>query len=224
MSGHSSGDGRGHPDIDSTQTLRAIPAQELYDSHRPRHYVIQLVASERPVNLDMMPRLDVFAAHRLYAVITGRKDNGFRYALRLGFFPDEESAQAVCQELSAFFAAASIVQVSAAEHARFVQAPAARPKPASVTTPTPTVPVAPPVPRPTVAAKPLAPKPIVMSGGAKPSPPPNSKPQGSPRPLKKNKTLAEELIEEARQVQLSRSGKHRVVPQRKSWLARLLGR
>ena len=218
MSAHSSGDGRDPPDIDSTQTLRAIPAHELYDSHRPKWYVIQLVASDRPVNLDMMPRLDVFAAHRLYAVITGRRDNGFRYALRLGFFSDEASAQAICGQLSAFFAAPSIVQVSDAEHARFAQPPAPRPQAPPVTTPTPTVTAAPAVPRPAAA-----PKPIAASSGVKtPSPP--HKPRGPQQPLKKNKTLAQELLDEAREVELSRSGKHRVAAQRKSWLARLLGR
>jgi hypothetical protein len=217
MSAQSSGDGREPPDIDSTQTLRAIPAHELYDSNRPKWYVIQLVASDRPVNLDMMPRLEAFTAHRLYAVITGRKDNGFRYALRLGFFPDEEAAQTLCGQLTSFFAAPTIVQVSAAEHARFVQPPAVTQKPAPVTTPTPAVATTAPVPRPTAAAKP-----IVPSGTR--TPPPANKSHGPQKPSKKNKTLAEELLDEAREVQLSRSGKHRVAAQRKSWLARLLGR
>ncbi|HKU13398.1 MAG TPA: hypothetical protein VJQ52_03330 [Steroidobacteraceae bacterium] len=221
MSVHASGGGSGGrepPDIDSTQTLRAIPEHELYDSNRPKWFVIQLVASDRPVNLDMMPRLEVFSDHRLYAVITGRKDNGFRYALRLGFFPDQESAQAICGQLTAFFATPSIVQVSAAEHARFVAPPAVRPKPPSVTTSTPAVTAAAPLPRPSVTPKPLAP-----SAGAKAAAA-SSKAHASHKPARKNKTLAEELLDEAREVQLSRSGKHRVAAQRKSWLARLLGR
>ncbi len=75
-------------ELDSTQTVRAINLSELYDSHAPRWYAIQLVVSERPVNLDLMPRLEVFAAHRLYAV-AGEERNATRYALRLGFFSDE---------------------------------------------------------------------------------------------------------------------------------------
>jgi hypothetical protein len=42
-------------------------------------------------------------------------------------------------------------------------------------------------------------------------------------PKSRPRTLAEELLEEAREVQLSRSGKHRVPEQSGSWLARLFG-
>ena len=43
-------------------------------------------------------------------------------------------------------------------------------------------------------------------------------------PTKKTKTLAEQLLDEAREVQLARSGKKRAPEQSGSWLTRLLGR
>ena len=118
MSAHSSVDRRKPLDVDSTQRMRALTPTELYDSHRPKCYAVQLVVSDRPVNLDMMPRLEVFAAHRLYT-IAAKQENGTWHALRLGFFPDEESAQVICGYLQTFFASPSIVRVSTAEQARF---------------------------------------------------------------------------------------------------------
>ena len=144
MSMHSSGGRRESPDVDSTQTLRAISATELHDSQKPKWYAVQLVISDRPVNLDMMPRLEVFAAHRLYA-IAAKHETGTWHALRLGFFPDEQSAEVICGYLQTFFSAPTIVRVSAAEQERFV--PTATPatpraalqKPASVPASAPAV-------------------------------------------------------------------------------------
>ena len=138
MSTHSSDGRRESLDVDSTQTMRAIPASELYDSQKRKWYAVQLVISDRPVNLDMMPRLEVFAAHRLYA-IAAKHETGTWHALRLGFFPDEQSAEVICAYLQTFFSAPTIVRVSAAEQERFVPTPtpaaprAALQKPASVT-------------------------------------------------------------------------------------------
>jgi hypothetical protein len=188
-------------DLDSTQSMRAIDPAELYDSHRPKWYAVQLVVSDRPVNLDMMPRLEVFAAHRLYA-IAAKQQSGTWHALRLGFFPDEESAQRICGYLQTFFASPSIVRVSEAEQTRFTPAAKARapaPKPAAV--------VGAPVPAP-------APAPAVRSQA------PAQKTQVRPS---RAKTLAEELIEEAREVELSRSGRRRPAEQNASWLTRLFG-
>jgi hypothetical protein len=81
MSAHSSSDRRKPLDVDSTQRMRALTPTELYDSHRPKSYAVQLVLSDRPVNLDMMPRLEVFAAHRLYT-IAAEQQNGTWHALR----------------------------------------------------------------------------------------------------------------------------------------------
>jgi hypothetical protein len=192
-------------DLDSTQSMRAIDPAELYDSHRPKWYAVQLVVSDRPVNLDMMPRLEVFAAHRLYA-IAAKQQSGTWHALRLGFFPDEESAQRICGYLQTFFASPSIVRVSVAEQTRFTpsaKARAAAPKPAAA--------VRAPVP---AAAPAAAPAPV-----ARPQTPAQKTQVRSTRA----KTLAEELMEEAREVQLSRSGRKRPAEQSASWLTRLFG-
>jgi len=216
MSAHSPVDRREPPDLDSTQTMRALTPSELYDSQQQQWYVVQLVISERPVNLDTMPRLEVFASHRLYAV-TGKQDNAPRYALRLGFFPDEKSAEVICGYLRTFFSSPSIVRVSAAEQARFAQPAASRAaavqQPASSRPPAPATATA----RPSQGA---VQKSVAANKGAKPVPR-QTKTSGSQRPVSRTKTLAEQLLDEARQVQLSRSGKNRIPEQSRSWLSRL---
>jgi hypothetical protein len=193
-------------DVDSTQTMRAIDPSELYDSQQPRWYAVQLVLSDRPVNLDMMPRLEVFAAHRLYT-LTAKQQNGTWYALRLGFFPDEASAEVIRGYLQTFFASPSIVRVSTAEQERFVRParPAAprtpAPKQASVRAPSPAA------PQPTLAEKPTAAK----------------APAKGQTSTRRTKTLAEQLLEEAREVQRARSGKKPAPEQSGSWLGRLFG-
>jgi hypothetical protein len=201
MSAHPSVDRRESLDVDSTQTMRAIAPSELYDSQRPKSYAIQLVISDRPVNLDMMPRLEVFAAHRLYT-LAAKLENGTWHALRLGFFPDEQSAEVVCGYLRTFFSSPAIVRVSTAEQERFAPtaAPrAAQPRPASV-----------PVSAPTVRRQEPAEKPVKVAV--------------SKMPAKRAKTLGEELLAEAREVQASRSGNKRAADQSKSWITRLFGR
>lgn len=118
-----SADSNETPDLDSTQRMRAIKLPELYDSHAPKWYVIQLLISDKPIEVDAIPRIEVFRRHRLYSVV-GKQNDATFYALRLGFFPDEESAQAVGDHLRTFFSAPSVVRVSAAEQARFAQPPA----------------------------------------------------------------------------------------------------
>ncbi len=206
MSGHSSADGRKPPDVDSTQRMRALTTSELYDSHRPKSYAIQLVVSDRPVNLDMMPRLEVFAAHKLYT-IAAKQPDGEWHALRLGFFPDEASAQVICGYLQTFFAAPAIVRVSTAEQERFAppntsRAPAPKPK------------SAPAAPRQTLTSPPMVAAAPAKAPTTKTKAPQNS---SSRRP----KTLAEELLEEARELQRSRSGRTRTPEQSGSWLGRL---
>jgi hypothetical protein len=203
MNAHSRVDHRGPVDLDSTQTVRALSESELYDSHQPRWYAVQLVVSDRPINLDMMPRLDAFAAHQLYALAAKHK-TGTWHALRLGFFPDEQSAEVLCEHLRTYFSAATCVRVSVAEQTRFAQrtaAPAAAKKAASVSTTTPAAPT-----------PPVAHTPVTVTA--------------SQSQAKKGKTLAQELLEEAREVQLARSGKKRAPApeQNSSWITRLFGR
>jgi hypothetical protein len=205
MNAHSQVDRRGPLELDSTQTLRALSESELYDSQRPRWYAVQLVVSDRTINLDMMPRLDAFAAHQLYA-LAAKHETGTWHALRLGFFPDEQAAERVCEHLRTYFSAATTVRVSVAEHGRFAQriaAPGPAQQPASVRTTAP-------------AASPPA--------AHAPSKEVRSQAQTSQAQTKRSKTLAQELLEEAREVQLSRSGKKRTAEQSDSWITRLFGR
>jgi hypothetical protein len=205
MSAHSSIDRRKPIDVDSTQTMRALTTTELYDSHRPKCYAIQLVVSDRPVNLDMMPRLEVFAAHKLYT-IAAKQPNGAWHALRLGFFPDEASAQVICGYLQTFFASPSIVRISTAEQSRFAP-PSASPPSA-------------PRPAPAAARQTRAPSPTLAPSPAK-APTKTQGPQNSAS--KRPKTLGEELLEEARELQRARSGRSRAPEQSGSWLNRLFG-
>ena len=212
--------------LDSTQTVRAVSMDELYDSHRPKWYAIQLVVSDRAVNLDLMPRLEAFVAHRLYAVV-GRQGNIQQFALRLGFFPDTESAQAICEGLRNYFASPSVVRVSDAEQTRFAQAQAPRAtvqKPAAPRTPAaPTdIPATPPNTAPRSAPTPVE-RPVVANKTRKTLPPTPVKANGTQKLVKRTRTLGEELLDEAREVALSRSGKHRIPEQNKPWLARLFG-
>lgn len=207
MSAHSSVDRRKPPDVDSTQRMRALTPTELYDSHRPKSYAVQLVVSDRPVNLDMMPRLEAFAAHRLYT-IAAKQQTGTWHALRLGFFPDEESAQVICSYLQTFFSSPSIVRVSTAEQARFAPPSASR-APASTPAAAPAVPRQASMQSPTVATAPA-------------KAPTKTKVQQSPA-TKRPRTLGEELLEEARELQRSRSGRNRAPEQSGSWLNRLFG-
>lgn len=114
-----------HPNLDSTQTIRALTSDELSDSVQDKWFAIQLAASEQPVNLDTMPHLDIFEAYRLYSVATAGSGK-IIHSLRLGFFKEAVSAEAVTGYLKTFFAAPSVLRISVAEQARFKDAPQPR--------------------------------------------------------------------------------------------------
>lgn len=208
--------------IDSTQTVRALTARELRDPNQQKWFAVQLAVSDRPVNLETMPRFDVFANHRLYA-IQGRLGAKACYALRLGFFTERESAQTICMDLMAFYRSASVVQVSEAEQARFERVPA--------------VPAQKPVPivadvveissarrgvieAPKVVAHPTAAKSPASDKAA--ATPKSNAAAGQGR--KKFKSLSQELMDEARQIELAKSGRHSTKQRPTSWLSRWFGR
>jgi hypothetical protein len=83
--------------------------------------------SDQPVNLDAMPRLDIFEAYRLYSVASAGSGK-ITHALRIGFFREEVSAEAVSGYLKTFFASTTVVRISIAEQARFKDAPAPKPQ------------------------------------------------------------------------------------------------
>ncbi|MGH8189477.1 MAG: hypothetical protein ACREUC_23170, partial [Steroidobacteraceae bacterium] len=110
------------PELDTTQTIRALTSAELNDEQQEKWFAVQLAASEHPVNLDAMPRLDIFEAYRLYSVATAGSGK-IVHSLRLGFFKEAVSAEAVCGYLKTFFGSPTVLRVSVAEHTRFKDAP-----------------------------------------------------------------------------------------------------
>jgi hypothetical protein len=219
--------------VESTQTVRAISPAELKDPSQRKWFVVQLVTSEQPINLDLMPRLEVFASHRLY-VVEARHGATSLYGLRLGFFDDEVAVSAICGYLKTFFGSPSVLRVSGAEQARFAESSTngeRLPRPWAVTEVSTQQPASREAPQPSFvlikpAVAPIKPrktsttaqKSTATSNARGPKTASSSQLRGS-RP----KTLGEELLEEARQLQLSKSSKRTAVERPRSWLSRLLG-
>lgn len=111
------------PELDSTQTIRALTSTELSDENQEKWFAIQLAVSDQPVNLDAMPRLDIFEAYRLYSVATAGSGK-IVHSLRLGFFREAVSAEAVSGYLNTFFGSPSVMRISVAEQLRFKDPPA----------------------------------------------------------------------------------------------------
>lgn len=227
--------------IDSTQTLRILTETELADSDAPAWFAVQVAISEQPINLDAMPKLDIFKAFRLYSIAQTRQGT-IEHSLRLGFFRESVSAEAVAGYLRTFFGSPEVLRVSAAEQTRFADPPAppvlndsagksARvvqlhpDKPAAAKPATAPVLSAQPAAK---AAQPVATKPVAIPA-AKPAKQAaasavarkSSAPAGK-RPAK-NRSLNELLVEEAREVALSESGIRRVEA-KGSLLSRLVGK
>ena len=66
----------------------------MEDAQQEKWFAVQLAVSDQPVNLDAMPRLDIFEAYRLYSVATAGSGK-IVHSLRLGFFKEAVSAEAV---------------------------------------------------------------------------------------------------------------------------------
>lgn len=113
------------PELDSTQTIRALTISEMDDAAQEKWFAVQLAVSEQPVNLDAMPRLDIFEAYRLYSVASAGSGK-IVHSLRLGFFKEAVSAEAVSGYLKTFFGSPTIMRISVAEHARFKDPPSAK--------------------------------------------------------------------------------------------------
>ena len=152
------------PILDTTLTIRTLTKAEAEDPNRPKWFAVQLAISEQPINLDTMPKLDIFAAYTLYCVAT-MEGNTIKHALRLGFFRENVSAEAVMGYLKAFFNQPSINQISTAEFERFSE-----PKPKAKTAAEPDAKVVNlDAKRPGAPVKPLAPiaaqKPVAQQVG-----------------------------------------------------------
>jgi hypothetical protein len=243
------------PELDSTQTIRALTSAEMEDAAQEKWFAVQLAVSDQPVNLDAMPRLDIFEAYRLYSVATAGSGK-IVHSLRLGFFKEAVSAEAVMGYLNTFFGSPSVMRVSVAEHARFKDAPSTK-KPAAPAqeakvvelnnarsarpvVPTVTMEVEPGVdPAATGSFRPLDTGSFKKSASGKHKALRSAaKSAGSTRtarvrtgntgkhktlPSLEKKSLAEQLLDEAREVQLSESG-IRKLPKNDSLLSRMLGK
>ncbi|MFO7304138.1 MAG: SPOR domain-containing protein [Gammaproteobacteria bacterium] len=249
----------GHMELDSTQTIRALTAEELNDEGKEKWFAIQLAVSEYPVNLETMPHLDIFEAYRLYSVATAGSGK-ITHSLRLGFFREEVSAEAVAGYLKAFFSSPTVIRVSVAEHERFKNAKLpTRPAPAAKkdnvielesarnvrasAVPTVTTEVAPgPDTSATGTFRPngtgsfrtadTAKHRVLSSGSKSVAKQTTLATKRSSSLMKKNaatgkyktrKSLAEELLEEAKAVELSESGIYKM-PKNESLLSRLVDR
>lgn len=251
-----------HPDLDSTQTIRALTAEELNDEGTEKWFAIQLAVSEQPVNLETMPHLDIFEAYRLYSVATAGSGK-ITHSLRLGFFKEAVSAEAVAGYLKTFFSSPTVLRISVAEHARFKDATLPkRPAPVenkqnvieletarsarAAAVPTVTMEVAPgPDTSATGSFRSSSTGSFrtsdtamhrTLSPGIKPAAKhatPATK-RSAPLARKKNattgkyksvqkKSLAEQLLEEAKEVELSESGIYKM-PKSESLLSRLVDR
>jgi SPOR domain len=106
------------PNLDATQTVRALTQLELEDDQASRWFVIQLALADDAFDPDLLPNLDIFGAYRLYSV-AGIDEGRIVHALRMGFFSEEVGARAVASYLAAYYDNPAIKRVSAAERQRF---------------------------------------------------------------------------------------------------------
>jgi len=225
------------PTLDSTQTIRTLTKNELADANREKWFTVQLALSDHPANLDTMPRLDIFEAYSLYSV-AALEGSKIRHALRLGFFKEEVSAEAVMGYLKTFFNEPVIVRISDAEHTRFADTPkfASMLKQAASTTtsdqnrPTKTTPI-PNVPTINAAVTrttaPNRPAPRTATPPTKRAPAHTTTPKSSAAPKAGGKTahksLQQDMLDEARLLGLSETAILRV-QKNPSLLSRLVGK
>jgi hypothetical protein len=200
------------PDLDSTQTLRALTSVELSDDSQSKWFIVQLALSEQPVNLRTVPHLDIFDEYHLYTV-DGVEQGKVLHSLRLGFFSEEVSAAVVAGYLKTHFSDSEVKRVAAAEYERFKER---RPKSPSADAP---VKAAEDSNATEIVLETKAPKVYVPLPVA---PPKEDKKSFWGRKKHKEKTLGEELIEEARQVTLSESAIQRLPDDPSMW-SRLFG-
>jgi hypothetical protein len=104
------------PDLESTQTIRALTPKELEENDR--WFVIQLSLADHAFDPEAVPNLDIFSEYRLYSV-AGLDQGRVVHSLRLGFFKEEIGAVAVASYLAAYWDKPTIKRVSVAERERF---------------------------------------------------------------------------------------------------------
>ncbi len=106
------------PSADAVQADRVLTQLEARDEAAMGWFVIQLMLAENAIDVDRVPKHDIFKAYRLYSV-AGLDQGRVMHALRLGFFKEQSAAHAVASYLGAFYEAPSVKRVHAAERDRF---------------------------------------------------------------------------------------------------------
>jgi hypothetical protein len=100
---------------DDTTTQRALKDAVVRGDQV--FFAVQLRWAEEPIDLSRVPSLEIFKAYTLYAT-ESRRESGWRYFLRLGFFSDAMSAKDVASEVRSEFASAVVVPVTEQEFTR----------------------------------------------------------------------------------------------------------
>jgi hypothetical protein len=106
------------PDLESTQTIRALTPPELEDRESSQWFVIELAVAGQEFDPAAVPHLDIFDEYRLYSV-AGLDQGRTVHSLRLGFFTQEIAAIMVASYLGAHYNKPTIRRVSVAERERF---------------------------------------------------------------------------------------------------------
>ncbi len=106
------------PSAEAAHADHVLTQLELCEDAGMGWFVIQLIVTEHAVDVEKVPKHDIFKAYRLYSV-AGLDQGRVMHALRLGFFKEEGAARAVASYLAAFYESPSVKRVSAAERDRF---------------------------------------------------------------------------------------------------------
>lgn len=106
------------PSGDAVRADLVLTQLEAREESAMGWFVIQLMLAENAIDVDRVPKHDIFKAYRLYSV-AGLDQGRVMHALRLGFFKEQSAAQAVASYLGAFYEQPSVKRVTGAERDRF---------------------------------------------------------------------------------------------------------
>jgi hypothetical protein len=109
---------RRSPSTDAVQADRVLTQLEAREESAMGWFVIQLMLADEAIEVDQVPKHDIFKAYRLYSV-AGLDQGRVMHALRLGFFKEQSAALAVANYLAAFYESPSVKRVNSTERDRF---------------------------------------------------------------------------------------------------------
>lgn len=112
------------PNVVSSITQRAVaeyaPPVAVARTRSRKSYVVQVALSVVAFDPRSVPHLEVFDSYHMYCD-TSVENGLMRNALRLGFFTEARTAEALAGYLASYFDSPRVVQIDAAEEARSVQ-------------------------------------------------------------------------------------------------------